>query len=169
MSRVTIDKLDIKDHVRWAKDQLDIDPTFSKESHYIPPHSEIFATSIIFFSQWEMLFEIQRGHTAWANFSPPKGFHIQTKRFFSYRIFPYWHQDEQKDEDGEQEKEQEEPANTYHDDLFERAKNASCSKEGSLFGFEQDRSAVINLLEAIKFLNKLLAQINARKLQYQRG
>jgi len=28
---------------------------------------------------------------------------------------------------------------------------------------------VINLLEAIKFLNKLLAQIQARKLQYQRG
>ncbi|HKY99897.1 MAG TPA: DUF5399 family protein [Rhabdochlamydiaceae bacterium] len=168
MNRVTIDKLDIKDHVRWAKDQLDIDPAFAKESHYIPPHSEIFATSIIYFSKWEMLFEIQRGHTAWANFCPPKNFHLQSKRFFSYRIFPYLHWDEKQEEE-EEEGKQEEQENKCHDDLFERAKKATPPHDGFRFGFEQDRSAVINLLEAIKYLNRLLAHINARKLQYQRG
>jgi hypothetical protein len=161
MRGTTIDQLDIKEHVRWAQDQLDLDTTYVKESHFVPLHSELFATSAIYASQWESLFEVQRGNTPWANFSPPKRFHLQTKRFFSYRIFPYLHWDEHK--------EGEEKENREHLDLFERIAQAVPAKKQARSSVEQDRGALLQLLETIKSLNTLLSQINARKLQYQRG
>lgn len=35
--------------------------------------------------------------------------------------------------------------------------------------FEKDKSTILNLLESIKGIDRMLKQINARKLQYQKG
>jgi hypothetical protein len=163
MKAVTIDQLDIKDHVRWAQDQKDYDVSFIKESQLVATHPEILGTSIIYPSKFEELFELQRRNLPWASFSPPKNFHMFSKRFFSYRLFPniYW---EEKDED----EEESEDKNSNHD-LIQEVIRVKKKGNQTLPLFEKDKSAILSLLESIKWVNRLLKQINARKLQYQKG
>lgn len=164
MKATTIDQLDIKDHVRWAQDQKDYDISFVKESHLVAPHPEILGTSVIYPSKFEELFELQRRNLPWAHFSPPKNFHLFSKRFFSYRLFPdiYW-----EEEGSEEEKEfSEEDANC---DLIQKMIRVENLANHTQSLFEKDKSAILNLLESIQWVNQLLKQVNARKLQYQKG
>ena len=167
MKPVTIDQLDIKDHVRWAQDQEGYDVSFVKESHIIAQHPEILGTSVIYPSKFEELFELQRRNLPWANFSPPRNFHAFSKRLFSYRLFPniYWNDKEEKEEDEEKEP-SEEDSNC---DLIQEVIRVKKLENQIQSLFEKDKSAILNLLESIKWVNQLLKQINARKLQYQKG
>ncbi len=163
MKAVTIDQLDIKDHVRWAQDQEEYDVTFVKESQLVGQHPEILGTSVIYPSKLEELLELQKRNLPWACFSPPKNFHMFSKRFFSYRVFPniFW-------EDQEEEEEPSEEENENFDLIREviRVKKLANQPESL---FEKDKGTILSLLESIKWVNQLLKQINARKLQYQKG
>jgi hypothetical protein len=162
MKAVTIDQLDIKDHVRWAQDQEGYDISFVKESHLVAPHPEILGTSVIYPSKFEELFELQKRNLPWASFSPPGNFHMFSKRFFSYRLFPniYWEEEEE-----DEEKEEDDSKC----DLIREVIRAKKLGDQSHTLFEKDKSAILALLESIKWVNELLIQINARKLQYQKG
>jgi hypothetical protein len=165
MKAVTIDQLDIKDHVRWAQDQNEYDISFVNESHLVAPHPEILGTSIIYPSKFEELFELQKKNVSWANFTQPKNFHLFGRRFFSYRLFPsiHWEDYEEGDEDGS---DKEEPAS---DDLIHEVLKVKKNSHQTQSLFERDKTSILNLLEAIKGIDTMLRQINARKLQYQKG
>jgi hypothetical protein len=163
MKAVTIDQLDIKDHVRWAQDQESYDISFIKESHLVAPHPEILGTSVIYPSKFEELFELQRRNLPWASFTPPNNFHTFSKRFFSYRLFPniYWEEeDEEESSEGE---------NPNQEDLIQEVILAKKIGGQTQSLFEKDKCTILSLLELIKWVNHLLKQINARKLQYQKG
>lgn len=161
MKAVTIDRLDIKDHVRWAQDQEGYDISFVKESLLVAPHPEILGTSVIYPSKFEELFELQKRNLPWAAFVPPKNFQAFSKRFFSYRLFPSIFWEEKNDEEEETEDSQE--------DLIACIIKYQRPEDQNQSLFEQDKSTVLNLLESIKAIDGLLKQINARKLQYQKG
>ena len=163
MKAITIDQLDIKDHVRWAQDQEGYDISFVKESHLVAQHPEILGTSVIYPSKLEELFELQKRNLPWANFAPPRNFYMFSKRLFSYRLFPNidW---EGEDDDDEEKKEEDDPF-----DLIQEVIRAKKLDHQSHSLFEKDKSAILALLESIKWVNQLLKQINARKLQYQKG
>src|SRR5690348_1612247 len=99
----TIDNLDIKDHVRWAQDQAELDPFYLTEAKEVSQHPELLGNSIIYASQWEQLLEWQKRNQPWATFEPPARYHLTSRHLFSYRIFPniYW-QEEKEESDEEQ-------------------------------------------------------------------
>ena len=149
MKGVTIDQLEMKDHVRWAKDQSHLDVSLIKEAELIAHHHpEILGTSVIYPSKLEELFELQKKNLHWASFEPPKNFHLFSKRFFSYRLFPNldWEEEEEEEKDQDQE-------------LMEEVAKAQ----------SPDKDAILNLLKSVGWISRLLKQINARKLQYQKG
>jgi len=160
---VTIDQLDIKDHVRWAQDQESYDVSLLKESQLVASHPEILGTSVIYPSKFEELFELQKINLSWASFSPPKNFHMFSKRFFSYRIFPHI------DFEEELRNKTDENEIDANYGLIQEIHALAKTKEQHLPSFENDKSTILHLLESIKWLNQLLKQINARKLQYQKG
>jgi hypothetical protein len=164
MKAVTIDQLDIKDHVRWAQDQQEYDISFVNESHLVAPHPEILGTSVIYPSKFEELFELQKKNVPWAFFAQPRNFHLFGRRFFSYRLFPsiYWEDyDEEENDDSN-----EEPAS---DDLIQEVLKIKKIPHQIQSLFEKDKSTILSLLEEIKGIDRMLRQINARKLQYQKG
>lgn len=163
MKAVTIDRLDLKDHVRWAQDQQEYDISFVNESHLVAPHPEILGTSIIYPSKFEELFELQKKNLPWAFFSLPGNFHLFSKRFFSFRLFPsiYWEDSEDEEQSDDEEEET--------DDLIREVLKVKKLPQQPQSLFEKDKTAILNLLEAVKGIDKMLRQINARKLQYQKG
>ncbi len=164
MKAVTIDQLDLKDHVRWAQDQNEYDVSFVNESHLVAPHPEILGTSIIYPSKFEELFELQKKNLPWAFFSLPSNFHLFSKRFFSFRLFPSIHWD-----DYDEEEESSEEEDTPSDDLIREVLKLKKASNHSQSLFEKDKTTILNLLEVVKGIDKMLKQIHARKLQYQKG
>lgn len=158
---VTIDQLDLKDHVRWANDQNTFDISLIRESDIVAHHPEISGTSAIYPSKLEELFEMQKRNLPWAAFDPPRNFHIFSRRFFSYRLFPniYWEEDAE--EDGDE--------NDPQQNLQKHVLNLKNPDDQSQSHFEKDKTAILGVLESIVWINRLLKQINARKLQYQKG
>ncbi len=105
MKHVTIDQLDLKDHVRWATDQEVYDAYFVNEASQVAPYPEIIASSHIYPSKLEELFEMQKKNLQWASFAPPHNFYLFSKRFFSYRLFLDIYCEEKGDEEDSSEQE----------------------------------------------------------------
>ncbi len=167
MNAVTIDNLDIKVHERYAQDQVALESKYITESFAIAPHSESVGTSSIYASQWEILFEIHLCNTSWALFSPPPKYHVQRNKFFTYQVVPAvnWSEEEdgeEQDEEGEQD--QETPSS-----LLNKILTAKKGDRQSHLTFEKEKTAILNLFDSVKRLNKLLEHVNSRKLQYQKG
>ena len=160
----TIDNLDIKIHERYAQDQKILDRTFTKETSLLSSHAEIAATSVIYASKWEELFETGIRNVPWAVFSPPSFYHQKPHRFFSYRLLPSIYvedeNEEEMDEDSERKKEGE---------LLKKALQAKKGRNQDSSLFERDKTAIVSLLKTVVHLNELLTQVNSRKLQFQKG
>ena len=163
MKAVTIDNLDIKDHLRWAQDQeMTLETSWIEETNIVTSQPEIMGMSMIFPSKLEELFELQRKNQHWASFSPPSNFHLFGKHFFSYRLFSTIHWEEEELEDTEEEQE------LSHDLIQAVIRIKQLGGQSSSL-FEKDKTAVLNLLESIKWINLLLGQIHTLKLRYQKG
>ncbi len=160
MKAVTIDKLDIKEHLRWAQDQEVLESIYVTEAQTVAQHPELIGLSVIYSSKFEELFELQKNNQHWASFSPPKNFHVFGKRFYSYRLFQSIHW-----EDAEESWNPEEPSL----DLIQVINQIKKWEGQTSPLFEKDKSAVLSLLESIRWINILLKQIHGRKLQYQKG
>lgn len=168
MKPVTIDNLDIKEHVRWAQDRAVLDTRIVSESQSIAPYPDIIGTSAIFSSQLEELFDWEKGMHPWANFVPPQNSYLFSKRFFSHRLFPniHWKDQEEKDND---EKDNEEEEENPSKDLIQHILRIQTRHNHAISLFEKDKSCILSLLESIRSIDGMLAQISGRKLQYQKG
>lgn len=164
MKAVTIDQLDMKDHVRWAQDQSVYDASIIADASYVAMQPEINGTSLIYSSKLEELFEMQKKNQSWASFVPPHRFQLFNKRYFSYRLFLNIHWDDRKEED-----EEEADQNPETQDLIYQVKKLQKFTAQSPALFEKDKTSILNLLESIHWINEMLSQICARKIQYQKG
>ncbi|MES2121971.1 MAG: DUF5399 family protein [Chlamydiota bacterium] len=171
MKRITIDQLDIKEHIRWAVDQETYDASYVNESTQVALHPEIISSSHIYPSKLEELFELQKRNMPWASFAPPHNFFLFSKRFFSYRLFLDIHCEDKSEESSDEENNEEpsEEEQLLHHNLMTQVKHQSKFEGQSSVHFEKDKSTLINLFESIEWVNGLLKQISARKLQYQKG
>lgn len=235
MKSVTIDRLHIADHVRWAEDQEKLQPSFLQEAALVAPHSEILSSSQLYPAQFDLLFELQMCNVPWASFTPPSHPTLFfSKRFFSHRLFTTsfrtekpplpsvtksgnkdlqeldnieekgapvqskdlsWHlvYDEHEGARFEEKKRSFDSASedSSHDNKKKQTQSGEEKEEGtqdraiqlltekisslkktnyqSSVLFERDKTALLNLLETIDWINGLLTQINGKKLQYQKG
>ena len=172
MNRVTIDKLDIRSHERYAKDQHTLDRKYINESTAIASHSEILGTSTIYSSSWEQLFELNMKNLPWACFSPPLKYTIQANRFFSYQILPSIYIRDERDEEEEESEENDEEKKQNEKkrlEIINKISKAAKGEHQTYSDFENEKSAIISLVESIRYLDKILGQINSKKRQYQKG
>ena len=170
MKAVTIDNFDVKVHERYAEDQQKLDLQFIHEYNQVGTHAEITSLSFLYGSKWAELFETHANNLPWAAFAPPPRYGLQPNRFFTSYIVPSlpWSdcEDQELDEEGENKEEQ------RRKQLWEEMRTlllAIQADEQPVALFEQDKSALLNLVEQVKNLNRWLNEANARKLQYQKG
>ncbi|HEY2809774.1 MAG TPA: DUF5399 family protein [Rhabdochlamydiaceae bacterium] len=172
MKPVTIDNLDIKEHIRWAQDRAILDSSIVQESQSIAPYPDLVGISVIFPSQLEELFSWARGMHPWANFTPPENLFLFAKRFFSYRIFPHISCKDFSDEEDREEKnedEEKEESDERRKDLIQQVLAVQKNAKQTHALFEKDKSCILSLLESIRSIDDMLAQISGCKLQYQKG
>lgn len=162
MKRVTIDQYDIKEHVRWAKDQTVRDSSLTHTPTLSSLYPDTGATSAIYSSELETLFEWERGMRPWATFSPPQNLFLFNRRFFSYRLFPHIQSIEEEDEEDDEQEERKDRG------LMAQILAVHGDKKPKAL-FEKDKRSILSLLEAVKEVDTMLAQIFSAMLRYQKG
>lgn len=168
MPAVTIDNYSQEIHERYASDQLKHDPTFLRDASEIPTHFNAAVTKTGTITKWEELFEIHLHKHPFASFFPPPRYEKMRNRFFNHSLSPEFDwMESNEDEEKEREKEKEHArqlAKLYKKKILSKGTQAI-----PLALFEKDRSALLNLIDSIQLINGFLKEINARKLQYQKG
>ncbi|NGX59471.1 MAG: hypothetical protein KR126chlam3_00623 [Chlamydiae bacterium] len=158
---ITIDNYDVEIHERYAIDQAVFDPSILEETGEISSHFSLAATETRLFSKWEELFETHLHRHSFASFFPPPLYKMMRNRFFTNVISPEFDWIKEEGEDREKEKKQAEE--------YKKKINAKKTKTMPAAIFEKDRSALLNLVDSVQMLNGFLREVNARKLQYQKG
>lgn len=163
---VTIDNYDIKIHERYVHDQEILKglAILFDESKEIPKHSEIGGSENSIKSKWEELFETYNHRHPFASFAPPPRFNLMRKRLFSNTISSKFNWADAEEDEEKQEREESKQLEEYKKKILSKK-----SKLTPLSLFEKDRSSLLTLLDAIQTLNSYLRELNARKLQYQKG
>ena len=102
MKATTIDNLDLKNHIRFAQDIVNLDTTYITDAQAVAKHPEHLGVSTIYASHWEALLERQKRNIHWASFAPPLKYQLANKRIFSFCLFPkaFW-EDSENAKDGE--------------------------------------------------------------------
>jgi len=161
---VTIDNYNVDAHERYANDQSLFESSYISESGLIPHHFEIANSESTISTKWEELFETNLNKHPFASFAPPPRFNFMRNRFFTYAISPEFDWVEKDEEQEEKERKERQQLEEYKEKILSKK-----SKTVPIALLEKDRSALFNLLDSIQMLNGFLREVNARKLQYQKG
>ncbi|HAZ15228.1 MAG: hypothetical protein A2Y28_01560 [Chlamydiae bacterium GWC2_50_10] len=154
MESVTIDRLKIETHKRYAHTQATVDRSLIEESARISSQSEVTATTSTFSSQWKALFGLQQCRPPWAHFVPPPKFSLQVKRFFSYRTLPALFLPMHA------------CSKSFHgkEGVIELKKLILCQQAPG-----KDKEVLTHFIETLFTLDEILGKILAKRLQYHKG
>jgi hypothetical protein len=170
MAPRTIDNLGIDASTRYAVDQQELDSKILKEARGIPRQAEVDVTTPFFASEFDLLFDTSKKNTSWALFTMPKNYGEQRKRLFTYQIIPSLGTQE-KTENQEKKilaqiKEKTEEQNK---ERKKKQNNTSWEEEIEQEEQEREQKVLLSLLKKLLFLDKCMADITARRMQYQKG
>lgn len=158
----TIDNLGLEASVQYAENQKLYDARLMEESRLIPQRTQTPAVKPYIPAEVDQLFTIGRG-ASWALFTPPPDFFIYGEALFSYQLVPSLGPQEKQEADAEKLSHLEE----YLSKEKKRGKKRESEEEHQ--EEEKEKETLIAMFQVLGKLDKVLALINSRRNQYQRG
>ena len=158
----TIDNLGLEASVQYAENQKLYDARLMEESRLVPQRSQTPSVKPYVPIEVDQYFTIGRG-SSWALFTPPPDFFIYGDTLFSHQIIPSL---------GPQEKQEADAEKLEHLEDYLSKEQKRGKKRESKDQQEQDqreRETILAMFKVLKDLDKVLALINSRRNQYQRG
>jgi len=147
----TVDNLGIDASIRYAKDKELFEAGFIEESHLVSQKTAIPVAKPYIPSEYDPLFSVGKS-LRWASFSPPpEHLAAYARSLFSYQLIPSLGPYEKQDED--------------EDKLARLEEELDDGDDGK----KEDLQAIVSLFKCIRGLNKILATIQMKRAQYQRG
>lgn len=141
----TVDNLGIDASIRYAKDKELFEAGLIEESHLVSQKTAIPVSKPYIPSEYDPLFSVGKS-LRWAHFSPPSEYlRAYARSLFSYQLIPSLGPYEKQDED---------------EDKLTQLEEA---------GEGEDLQAIIALFKCVRGLDKILATIQMKRNQYQRG
>lgn len=185
----TVDNFDIKIHQRYAADQANLDKKYITDSVNAGPYFEVVATTSTYSSKLATLLESNKRNICWAAFPEPAEFSSQRNRFFAFQILTnfHWIDDHEREEDETLEYEEEQGDLSeerkkelqqkilrdeklvliYVNELISRIEELEKTADSRRL-FEKEKTCMLNLINCIRYLNSMIAQVKTRRLQ-QKG
>ncbi len=168
----TIDDLGVAVSTRYAEDQKRYDSSLIKESHAIPPQTSIEVTLPLSPSELDTLIQTAPLQLAWGSFLAPAFYAEQRKKLFTYQSIPSLGSEDRLESQTQkiqtklhliEEKVQKDKEEADKDPQKRRQLQQSLDQE------EREKKILINLLNTIALLDKLIVDINSRRSQYHKG
>lgn len=167
----TIDNLGLESSVRWAKDQEYLDRTLLKESPFVSLQTQVDVSAPSFTAEFDLLFQVTQRYKPWALFWPPTGYSDQKMRLFTFQIIPSLGTEEFQQAQMQKIREKLDSRKQARAAKKEADKTAEFAWEEEKEEEEENRESkmLLDLLEYIHELDKLLIAINSRRNQYSKG
>ncbi len=173
----TIDNLGVDSSTRYAEDQQRLDPNFIKDLQRIPVKPQVDVTQAFYASELDTLLDLHKLAMPWATFQAPKGYFEQKKALFTERLIPILGTEEKLA--AEMQRIKENIAKVIRSAKEkEGGEKREDEKESDVMKWEEGRQddddekekrSLIDLLECITLLDRLLSDVNGRRNQYQKG
>jgi len=167
----TIDNLGVETSVRWATDQEFLDKALIQEAPRVSRQTEIDIYSPFYKSEFDLVFETKKRHQQWAAFFAPPGYSTQRMRIFLHQVIPSLGTEEFQQTQMQKIKDR-----CENNKEMRKKKKATGQTAG--YDWEDEREeeeeqkeskTLLDLMEYINSLDKLLGAINARRSQYSKG
>lgn len=162
----TIDNLGIQPYIQFEEDKKFFDSKLLDDSRQVAGQISKDIFEPILLSEYQILFDIGKQDTRWSSIPPPKKYHEQTKRLFMHQLAPKLGPEDFIDTlvdrlEGKREQEKEERQGSQKKSAFET--------ENSIEEVDKECSKLIQLMQDINALNKMMQHINAERYRYNKG
>jgi hypothetical protein len=172
MAPRTIDNLGVDASTRYAVDQQEFDNKILKEARGIQRQAEVDVTIPSFSSEFDILFDVAKRNTPWAQFSMPDNYNDQRKRLFTYQIIPsLGPQDKTESQEKKILAHLKEQARKQDEGKKDQNKEdrSSWEEDQEIVEQEKEQKILAQLLKNLLMLDKCMSDITARRMQYQKG
>ncbi|MBI3211427.1 MAG: DUF5399 family protein [Simkania negevensis] len=163
--------LGVETSIRWAQDQKYLDKSIIEESRFVTKQARIDVSLPFFKSEFDLLFQLKKRYRQWADFLPPKGFYEQRMRIFTFQVAPSLGSEDL----------QQVQLGKIKEKLTDEKKKREEKKaqgEGAEYPWQEEREdrdeekeaeTLVDLLEYIIKMDKLLMDIQSKRSQYSKG
>lgn len=153
----TIDNLGLDTSTNYAQGREDYDESFIKDSPTIPSQTRIDVTNPFRPSEFELLFGLSKKGILWSVPSPPPHFYASRRHLFVDQLVPSLGPPEVQD------------AQIERLDAVGNEEIEHCSNPTEADEIGKEKTAISSLLDTVRDFNGDLIEINARRIQYQKG
>lgn len=167
----TIDNLGVETSVRWATDQEILDKSFIQEAPRVSQQTTVDVYAPFYTSEFDLIFQTKQRHQQWAAFFAPPGYSTQKMRIFMHQVIPSLGTEEFQQAQMQKIKER-------CDSNKKKRQQNKIAGQVSTYGWEDEREEeeeqkeskiLLELMEYVHSLDKLLGAINSRRSQYSKG
>lgn len=164
----TIDQMGIDASSRYARDQSQLNTTLIQESRYIPQKAEISVLKPYMPAEFDHYLTPNKV-ILWAAFPPPPTYNVMLP-LFTHQLIPSLGSLEKQEADLEKVQALEDSLSKPHKERKHSSdeENEEDDEKTRRLQYQEAR-VVLNLLQTINKFDRVLASINARRNQYQRG
>lgn len=168
-STKTIDDLGFQTYVQFEENRKYFDEEFISQAKDVASltTTDVFEPLIV--TEYQILFELNLKGGIWSVMPPPKHYNDQKGRLFTYQLAPklgpYDLIELQMSRIEEKRKEEKE---RYNEDK-KRDKSLSWESEQEIKQIDKEASTLIQMMQNIQVLNKIMEQINSERYRYSKG
>ncbi len=161
----TIDDLGFQTYVQFEENRKYLDVEFGAQAKQVAGQitTDVFEPLII--SDYQILFELNTKGSTWGLMPPPPQYNDQRGRLFTYQLAPKLGpydlielQISRIKEKQEEEKEQQKKKHTL-----------SWETEQEIKQIDKEANTLIQMMQNIQTLNKIMEQINSERYRYSKG
>jgi hypothetical protein len=162
----TIDNIGLQSYVKYEEDRKFFDAKFLDDSQKVASQIGMDVFEPILESEYQILFDIGKKETLWSTIYPPKRYNEQTKRLFVYQLAPRlgpadFIETLMSRVEGKRQQEKE--------DRSDKEKKFMWEEESPFEEVEEESKKLLQLLQNINVLNKMMQHINAERYRYNKG
>lgn len=167
----TIDNLGVDASIRYSQDQQDFDEIFIRDSKRVALGSQLDILTPIYYDETSLLLDLRGKATPWAILAPPEHYNEQKKRLFNNQLGSAFGPEELLEM-------QETRIEEARDSFTKEDEKDEEQKDKKKLNWEKDKEneevtkqakKLLDLMQDINFLNKIIELINSERYRYNKG
>ncbi len=165
----TIDNLDIQSYIHYEDNRKYFDEESANNARSIASQLSTDIFEPILITNYQLLFELGTKGTTWGLMPPPLKYNDQKGRLFTHQLAPKLGPCELIELQMHRIEEKRKTEKDKHDEQKKRQGTSSWEEEEEIKLIEKQAAALIDMMQNIQVLNKIMEQITAERYRYTKG
>ncbi len=168
-STKTIDDIGIQSYIHYEENRKYFNEELISEGRSIASQlsTDIFEPMIV--TDYQILFELGTKGTTWGNMPPPEKYNDQKGRLFTYQLAPKLGPSELLELQMGRIKEKQKNEKEKKEEERKKEHRSSWESEEEVKLIDKEANTLIDMMQNIQILNKIMIQITSERYRYCKG